>query len=195
MELSNHRTIEPLNHRTIEPSNHPTIQPSNHQTMIAEYETNVMALVKTNYLAHSKPNQQHAISKTTVQSIHKQLYYASVYIRQLKGDEQKAAMEKYAQLLDWVDQAEKFHRRRTQALHDKQLLVKFFHDTNDAESMADKVLADLAEHNLKHQLVGVSGFFATDGSVQLECRLAYKMPESYICVRLPWPSASKMVDQ
>jgi hypothetical protein len=60
--------------------------------MIAEYETNVMALVQTNYLAHSKPNQQNAIlpeSKTTVQSINQQLYDASVYIRQLKGDEQK----------------------------------------------------------------------------------------------------------
>lgn len=164
--------------------------------MIAEYDTSVMALVQTNYLAHSKPNQQNAIPKATLQTIHKQLYDASVYIGQLKGDEHNAAMEKFAQLLDWVDQAEKFHRRRTQALHDKRLLVKFFQDAKDAESMADKVLAGLAEHDVKHRLVGVSSVHATDGSVQLECRLAHKLPDSYICVRLSWPSsASKMVDQ
>lgn len=170
--------------------------------MITKYATNIVALVQTIHdgLSQlSKPDQDGVLADLTtgVQAIKEDMYGFSLYLTQLGGNKTQAAnqfdaLQKLVASLEFQIQSV---RRSIAQQRGKELLVKFFQDAEDAESMADQVLADLAGHDAKHRLVGVSRVDAMGGSVQLECRLAYKLPSSYICVHLSWPSsASKMVE-
>ena len=67
----------------------------------------------------------------------------------------------------------------------KQLLVKFFQGSKDADNLADQVM-NLSVQYVKHRLIGVRVVYPATSPPSLE--LAYKMGDAFERFRLPYPS-------